>query len=194
VPKISTLIEELRRDYRRHGATLNNPALWAVAVYRFGNWSNGFDGLLGKAASKVYGALFLGIGMTTGIVFNREARVGRDFHLVHWGNTKIHPDSVIGDRCGIMHDVTLGTNMDRKGAPRIGNDVFIGAGAKVLGPVTIGDGARIAANSLVLSDVPPGATAVGVPARVLQYTGRGPAPAGDNGPTEAPRGAHREPS
>jgi serine O-acetyltransferase len=102
--------------------------------------------------------------------------VGEEFHLIHWGNTKIHPGVVIGNRVGIMHDVTLGTTMERPGVPRIGNDVFIGAGAKILGPVTIGDGAVVAANSLVLSDVPPGATAVGVPARVLNYTGRTGAP------------------
>ena len=71
-----------------------------------------------------------------------------------------------------MHDVTIGTNMDRPGVPRLGNNVFVGAGAKILGGISIGDGARIAANSLVVCDVPAGATAVGVPARVLQYTGR----------------------
>jgi serine O-acetyltransferase len=91
---------------------------------------------------------------------------------VHGWNIKIHPDSVIGARVGIMHDVTLGTNMERPGAPVIGDDVFIGAGARILGGVHIGNGARIAANSLVIGDVPAGATAVGVPARVMQYTGR----------------------
>jgi len=78
---------------------------------------------------------------------------------------------VIGDRVGIMHDVTIGTNLERPGTPVIGNDVFIGTGARILGGVKIGDGARIAANSVVLTDVPAGATAIGVPARVMQYTG-----------------------
>lgn len=177
---VRALVTELRKVYRRHGATLKNPALWAVAVYRFGTWSDELgDGIVGRVTSRVYGALFFGVGLTTGIVINREARIGADFHLVHWGNTKIHPKSVIGDRVGIMHDVTLGINMQRAGAPRIGNDVFIGAGAKILGPVTIGDGARVAANSLVISDVPAGTTAIGVPARVLTYTGRR-APAAKN--------------
>lgn len=172
MPKLSALFTDLREVHRRH-RSLKNPALWAVAVYRFGTWSGEFGrSVMGTVTSGIYGALFMGVGMTTGIVINREARIGKNFHLVHWGNTKIHPKAVIGDRVGIMHDVTIGTNMERIGAPRIGNDVFIGAGAKILGPVTIGDGARIAANSLVLSDVPAGATAIGVPARVLQYTGR----------------------
>jgi len=70
--------------------------------------------------------------------------------------------------------LTLASNMERDGAPIIGKDVYIGTGtgAVILGEVTIGDGARIAANSLVITDVPPGATAIGVPARVMKYTGR----------------------
>jgi len=70
----------------------------------------------------------------------------------------------------VMHNVTIGTNMTG-GAPRIGNDVFIGCGATILGEITIGDGVRIASNSLVISDVPAGAMAMGVPAKV--YPGRG---------------------
>lgn len=171
---LSALIRTLKSDFRRHDASLKNPALWAVAVYRFGRYANELPrGVVRSVASKAYGLMFLGVEVTSGIVFNREATVGEDFHLIHWGNTKIHPGVVMGDRVGIMHDVTLGTTMEREGVPRIGNDVFIGAGAKILGPVTIGDRAIIAANSLVLSDVPAGATAVGVPARVLNYTGRG---------------------
>src|SRR5262249_16975207 len=69
-------------------------------------------------------------------------------------------------RVRILHNVTLGTNMGPD-VPTIGNDVFIGCGASILGKVTIGDGARIAANSLVIADVPPGATAIGVPAKVM---------------------------
>jgi serine O-acetyltransferase len=172
--KLRALVETLKGDFKRHEASLKNPALWAVAVYRFGRYANELPpGVARSVASKAYGVLFLGVELTSGIVFNREATVGKDFHLIHWGNTKIHPGVVIGDRVGIMHDVTLGTTMERQGVPRIGNDVFIGAGAKILGPVTIGDGAIVASNSLVLSDVPPGATAVGVPARMLNYTGRG---------------------
>jgi serine O-acetyltransferase len=185
VPTLSSLFTELREVKRLHGS-LKNPALWAVAVYRYGCWSSEFGkSVMGTLTSGIYGALFMGIGMTTGIVINREARIGKKFHLVHWGNTKIHTRAVIGDRVGVMHDVTIGTNMERKGSPRIGNDVFIGAGAKILGPVTIGDGARIGANSLVLSDVPAGTTAIGVPARVLQYTGRSRSASNPDGPSPA---------
>jgi serine O-acetyltransferase len=74
----------------------------------------------------------------------------------------------MGERCSLSQGVTIGVlGGPREGVPRIGNDVYIGAGAKVLGDITIGDGAIIGANAVVLSDVPAGATAVGVPARVI---------------------------
>ena len=82
---------------------------------------------------------------STGIVINGAVRGGRHVH--------------------IEHQVTIGA--ERRRTPCIGNDVFIGAGAKIIGPVTVGDGARIGANAVVLIDVPEGKTAVGVPARIL---------------------------
>jgi serine O-acetyltransferase len=172
---LADLVTQLRKDHHRHDATWRNPALWAMAVYRVGVWGQQVQNpIVRQIVSKAYGAMHLGVQLTTGFVIHREAKIGSDFHLIHSGNTKIHPDVVIGEGCGIMHDVTIGTNMDRPGVPRLGNNVFVGAGAKVLGGISIGDGARIAANSLVVCDVPAGATAVGVPARVLKYTGRPP--------------------
>ena len=79
----------------------------------------------------------------------------------------------IGDDCLIYHGVTLGgTGKDQgKRHPTIGNNVLVSTGAKVLGPFTVGDNARIAANAVVLSEIPPNATAVGVPARVVRIAG-----------------------
>jgi len=168
------LIDGLRSDYKRHGSSLRNMAFWAMAIYRIGKWTEQLPGPLKQAGGKLYGALSFCVELSSGITLNREARIGRDLHLVHSGNIKIHPGTIIGDRVGIMHDVTLGTAGPREGAPMVGNDVFIGAGAKVLGPVKIGDGAWIAANSLVLQDVPAGTTAIGVPAKILRMTGRKP--------------------
>jgi serine O-acetyltransferase len=171
------LVADLRADFRRHGSSLKNLAFWALATYRFGNWVYTLPRPLRWVGGKTYGVLMLWVEMTSGIWLNREARIGTDFHLVHSGNVKIHPDAVIGDRVGVMQDVTIGTGEDGAGAPIVGNDVFIGAGAKVLGPIRVGDRARIAANSLVISDVPPDTTAIGVPAKILRYTGRQPSPA-----------------
>jgi serine O-acetyltransferase len=169
-------LHDLYADYVRHGRRTRNLAFWAIATYRFGNYANTLSPTMRWVGGKVYGVMSLWVELSSGIMLNREARVGRDLHLVHSGNIKIHPSAVIGDRVGIMHDVTLGTAGDRDGAPIVGDDVFIGAGAKVLGPIRIGDRARIAANSLVISDVPADATAIGVPAKILRYTGSTHAP------------------
>lgn len=165
------LIEQLKRDYVLHGSRWRNMAYWAVATYRVGRWAQAQPRPIRWIGGKLYGVMFLFVEVATGITLNREASIGRDCHLVHAGNIKIHPRCVLGDRVGIMQDVTLGEG-ERLGVPVIGDDVFIGAGAKVLGPIRIGHGARVAANSLVISDVPDGATAIGVPARVLSYNGR----------------------
>ena len=82
----------------------------------------------------------------------------------------IHKDAVIGENTVLYQNVTLGGNgksENQNGAPRVGKNVFIGAGAVLLGPIEIGDGAKIGANSVVLSDVPAGATVVGAPAKIV---------------------------
>jgi serine O-acetyltransferase len=164
---------ELRAAWVRHGRTLREPGFWAVSTYAIGRAASRSSSLpLRALGSAVYGALSTGLRFVSGIELNREATIGSDLHLVHGWNVKVHPATVIGDRVGLMHDVTLGTTPERPYPPRVGNDVFIGAGARILGDVVVGDGARIAANSVVLSDVPPGATAIGVPARVIRYNGR----------------------
>jgi len=187
-----TLFQDLKSDFRRHGSSLRNLAFWAVATYRFGVWANTLPDPFRWLGGKIYGALSLWVEIATGISLNREARIGKGLHLVHAGNIKVHPSAIIGDRVGIMQDVTIGTGGDREGTPVIGNDVFIGAGAKVLGAVSVGDRARIAANSLVITNVPPDTTAIGVPAKILHYTGRrsqGPAVPGPSRPTRPARAA-----
>jgi len=167
------MFDKLRADYQRHESSILNPALWAVLNYKFGRW-----GLSLKLApfrllvSLIYGINKYIVIYTGNIRLYRRTKVGADLVLVHSGSILIDVKTTIGDRCRIQHNVTLARNLDRGGAPIIGNDVFIGTGATILGDITIGDGARIAANSLVITDVPPGATAIGVPARVMKYTGR----------------------
>lgn len=166
------MFDQVQRDYRRHGSSLLNPALWAICNYRYGVWALKLRFQpLRWFASKIYGLNLFLILITSGIRLHRETQIGKDFHIIHSGNIMIDPGAIIGDRCGIQQDVTIGTNM-KPGAPIIGNDVYIGAGAKVLGKITIGDGVMIAANSLVTKSVPPGAVAIGVPARIMLYTGK----------------------
>lgn len=83
----------------------------------------------------------------------------------------IHPRAIIGENCAIAQCVTVGGRKGHPDVPVLGNNVFVGAGAKVLGPITIGDNAIIGANAVVLNDVPANATAVGVPARIVKRNG-----------------------
>ena len=101
------------------------------------------------------------------------ADLGEGVRLPHPNGVIIHQDAVIGPNAMIMQQVTIGITAER-GPPIIGSDVYIGAGAKILGNVIIGDGARIGAKSVVLSDVPDHSTAVGAPARIIQNTWRKP--------------------
>ena len=105
----------------------------------------------------------------TGIEIHPGATIGRRFFIDHGMGVVIGETSVIGDDCTLYHGVTLGGTSWSKGKrhPSLGNRVVIGAGAKVLGPIMLGDGARVGSNAVVVKDVPAGATAVGIPARIL---------------------------
>jgi serine O-acetyltransferase len=161
------MFQNIRDDWAVHGRSLTNGGFWALVVYRFGAWSLEWQFKpMRWMTGKMYGILRIFIEITTGVRIYRGTKIGKGFHIIHTGMVLIHPDTVIGERCGIMHSVTLGTNMGTD-APVIGNDVFLGCGCSVLGKVKVGDGALIGANSLVIADVPPGAVALGVPANIM---------------------------
>lgn len=109
----------------------------------------------------------------TGIEIHPAVQIGKRFFIDHGTGVVIGETTVIGDNVTIYQGVTLGgTGKDTgKRHPTIGNNVMIGAGAKVLGPLTIGENSKIAAGAVVLNDIPPNSTAVGVPARVVKRDG-----------------------
>ena len=109
----------------------------------------------------------------TGIEIHPGAQIGRRLVIDHGMGIVIGETTEIGDDCLLYHGVTLGgTGKDHgKRHPTLGNNVMVSAGAKVLGPFKVGDNSRIAANAVVLSEIPPEATAVGVPARVVRIAG-----------------------
>jgi len=163
------LVKEPMPKLRLWRSLLETQGVWVISTYRFGQWANDeAPRPLRKVAKAAYLAAFKLVEIATGVSLPVHAQIGRGFYIGHFGNIIIHPDTVMGERCSISQGVTIGVlGGERDGVPRLGNDVYVGAGAKILGPVTIGDGAVVGANAVVIDDVPPGATAVGVPARII---------------------------
>jgi len=135
------------------------PGVHAILVHRFSHrlWCHGFRW---PARFLAYLARWF-----TGIEIHPGAKIGRRFFIDHGMGVVIGETAIIGDDCTLYHSVTLGGTSWKKGKrhPTIGNGVVIGAGAKVLGPIEVGNGARIGSNSVVLKNVPDGATVVGIP-------------------------------
>ncbi len=106
----------------------------------------------------------------TGIEIHPGARIGRRFFIDHGMGVVIGETAEIGDDCTLYHGVTLGgTSWSRgKRHPTLGDDVVVGAGAKILGPIELGSGARVGSNAVVLKDVPEGTTVVGIPGRLVK--------------------------
>jgi serine O-acetyltransferase len=105
----------------------------------------------------------------TGIEIHPGARIGRRFFVDHGMGVVIGETAEIGDDCTLYHGVTLGGTSWTHGKrhPTLGKGVIVGAGAKILGPILVGDGAKVGSNAVVVKEVPPGATAVGIPARIV---------------------------
>jgi serine O-acetyltransferase len=143
---------------------------WALLVYRFGHARFAIKNRILRAPwTIVYMILNKLTEILCGICIGSAATIGRRLTIEHHGCIVIHGAAVIGDDCLIRHGVTLGNTGcdDPLGAPRIGARVQIGAGAKILGRVNVGDDVIIGANAVVVDDVPPGAAVGGVPARPL---------------------------
>jgi serine O-acetyltransferase len=123
-------------------------------------------GLVAVIARKIARLQHIALSTLTASDVDIRTTFGDNLRLPHPTGVVIHGDVRIGDNCMVMQQVTIG-QLASGGVPVLGSHVYIGAGAKVLGPVMIGDGAQVGANAVVLKDVPPGATAVGIPARII---------------------------
>jgi serine O-acetyltransferase len=145
-----------------------------MAVYRFGRWRYGIgQRWLRLPFSFLYKFLQKIAEILTGIELPCEVTLGRRFRIDHFGGIIISGDATFGDDCIIRNGVTVGLrNTGQRGAPVIGNRVDIGAGAKILGAIHIGDDVAIGANAVVLHDVPSNSIAVGIPARVMPRKSR----------------------
>ncbi|WP_449419285.1 serine O-acetyltransferase [Phormidium nigroviride] len=167
------LWEQIKEDWIAHGCDWTKPGFRAVAVQRFGVWRMSIEPKLLRAPlSILYRAMYRKIRNTYGIDLPYTVKLGRRVVVEHQGAIVIHGYCSIGDECVIRQGVTLGNRyLDRPlDAPKLGARVNIGAGAKILGDVTLGDDVNIGANAVVLSDIPSGKTAVGIPAKIIKST------------------------
>lgn len=139
------------------------PGLHALVAHRFAHmlWRNGW-----RMGARLVSYL---ARMATGIDIHPGAQIGGGFFIDHGAGVVIGETAEIGRDVTIYHGVTLGgvSWSEGKRHPTLGDRVMIGAGAKVLGPITLGDGARVGANSVVVEGAPAGATVVGIPARIV---------------------------
>ncbi len=169
------ILEDIKADFKvifeRDPAARNKleviftyPGFHAIVFHRIAHWMwNHRLKLLGRILSHI--SRFL-----TGIEIHPGAKIGKGFFIDHGMGVVIGETSEIGDNVTIYHGVTLGgTSFSRsKRHPTIENNVTIGAGAKILGPLTIGSNSKIGANSVVITDVPPNSTVVGIPGKIVR--------------------------
>ncbi|MEO1429936.1 MAG: serine O-acetyltransferase [Cyanobacteria bacterium J06632_19] len=166
-----SLWEQLKEDWIAHSKDWTRPGFRAIAVYRFGVWRMTVKSKILRAPlSVLYQMMFRKIRNGYGIEIPYTAQIGRRVVIEHQSGIVIHGFSAIGDDSIIRQNVTLGNRyLDRPmEAPKLGKRVNVGAGAKLFGDISIGDGAAIGANAVVLRDVPDGATAVGIPATIVK--------------------------
>ena len=168
---LARLREEIAVVFERDPAARNTwevitcyPGFHAMLVHRV-------SGKLWHAGLKWLARFVSHLGRwLTGIEIHPGARIGRRFFIDHGMGVVIGETSEIGDDCTLYHGVTLGGTSWNPGKrhPTLGKGVVVGAGAKILGPILIGDGAKIGSNAVVVKAVPPRATAIGIPARVVE--------------------------
>lgn len=180
-----TLLADLRAPVERDPAVagwldvvLSYPGFHALVGHRAAHalWRRGVP-LLPRFVANTFRFL-------TAIDIHPGATLGQGVFIDHGTGVVIGATAIVGDGCTIYQGVTLGgTSLDRvKRHPTLGRNVTVGSGAKVLGDITIGDGAKIGSNSVVVRDVPPGATVVGIPGRVVLQDGKPVSAGGDSRP------------
>ncbi|SNQ51615.1 Serine acetyltransferase [Frankia canadensis] len=168
--------EIIREDFRRHYSSFAHPGLHVLAVYRLGRWRLTRRGPLRTIATVVYKVVNnLVIRNLYGVELSDKARVGRRVHIGHHQTILIPPYCEIGDDCTLRHNLTIGYaygSAEPGDAPKIGARVEIAPGVQLIGRITIGDDVRIGPGSIVMSDVPAGATVFAAPARVMRPASR----------------------
>jgi serine O-acetyltransferase len=170
-----SLLECLKRDAARYGefgysVWYSELGFWIGATYRYGNWCWSLPlifklplGIIYRVVNRFW-RFFLHVNISV------KAEIGPGLCLVH-PNSIMIPSTTIGDNCLIFHEVTIGSNLTRGGMPKIGKNVDVYVGARILGGITIGDNAKIGANCVVTSNVAANAIVFSAATRTLQRRG-----------------------
>lgn len=160
------MFDNIRHDLQAYRGDFGAQGFWVMLVYRFGRWRYGVRPvLLRKLMSLHYKILYKLVQIVTGIELPCEVEIGRNFVIDHFGGVIVSGFAKFGNDCRIRNGVVVGlAHTDDPCAPVIGDNVDIGAGAKVLGRIRIGNNVHIGANAVVTRDVPDDCIAVGVPA------------------------------
>lgn len=170
---MSAFAEDIAR-YREKGysgrALWLEPAVWSIAAYRLSHWLQvDPPNALVRIPLKIlafFAVKFCLVFMEMDI--DPQANIGGGLYIGHIGGVHINPGAVLGKNCDLAHRVTIGASaMGRGGIPVLGDEVYVGTGAVLVGKIRVGDGAKIAANSLVITNVPAGSTVMGVPGRIV---------------------------
>lgn len=157
-----------RADQSRYGrlAWLTQPSWWAVMTYRFGRWTKWAPRVIRPIVHAAYFVAYSFVRLVTGIDIPRGCQIGPGMLIHHFGGIIFNPQIIAGADLTLRHGVTLGSK-DLSGSdnPVLGDRVTLGAYAQIMGSVSVGSDATVGAMTLVVKDVRPGATVVGIPAR-----------------------------
>lgn len=163
-------VDALRRDaqlYAKEGRWYAHPGFWVGATYRLGAFARSIRPRPAQLGLRAFaGALAMPCRVVLGVHIPSNARIGPGLRIPHPQNIVIHPDTELGEDCSVYQDVTLGKG-SVPGVPRIGDRVMVFPGARVLGGVDVGDDARLGANVVVTTNIPPKSLVSTAPPRVV---------------------------
>lgn len=180
-------MQRLKKDLERYYKRLDDPfskwqrfklvlrkeAIWCIACYRFGQFMQQEASRLVRLLLIIpFGVIDTIVEILHGVHIHPRAEIGPGLFINHVGGIWVNPKVKIGANCNLNHNVTIGSaGGENKGIPTLGDRVWVGPNATIVGEIAVGSDVAVSANSLVVSDVPEKAIVIGVPAKVISYSG-----------------------